>query len=66
MEIGESPDGLFLQVQWEGLPDKRDWTWQPIAELYSDVPDIVQSYLANCKSKKKLVAKAKHQHNIPT
>lgn len=27
VDIGEVPDGLFVPVQSEGLPDKRDWTW---------------------------------------
>lgn len=24
IEVGKAPDGLFFQVQWEGLPDKRE------------------------------------------
>ncbi len=33
VDLGQDHDGLFLQIQWEGLPDKRDYTWQPAKEL---------------------------------
>ena len=61
MDVGEAPDGLFFRAQWEGLPDKRDWTWQPVSELYTDIPDILTEFLKIFKSKKKLVAKIKRQ-----
>ena len=62
---GEAQDGLFFQVKWEGLPEKRDWTWQPIKDLYTDIPDIVSTYLVSCK-KKQLVEKVKRQLGIST
>lgn len=26
INLGQAPDGLFFQVEWEGLHDKCDWT----------------------------------------
>lgn len=49
LDIGESDDGLCIQVQWLGQPDKSDWTWQPVQELYEDVPDRVKTFLKKCK-----------------
>ena len=63
-DVGEAPDGLFLRVQWQGLPDKRDWTWQPASELYADIPDTVTDFLKTFKSKKNLVSKIKRQLSI--
>lgn len=33
MDVGEAHDGIFLQVQWDGLPDKSDWTWRRLDQL---------------------------------
>lgn len=43
-DIGEALDGLLFRVQWEGLPDKRDWAWQAAAGLHTDIPDIVKNF----------------------
>jgi len=62
--IGEFQDGIFFQVQWEGLPDKRDYTWEPIEQLYTDLPDRVTEFLKTFKYKKRIVNKAKSQLSI--
>lgn len=64
IDIGETPDGLFFQVQWEGLPDKQDWTWQSVKELYEDIPDMVSTFLQTTKKKTVLVKKIKRQLGI--
>ncbi len=64
LNVGQAPDGLFFQVQWEGLPDKRDYTWQPIADMYADMPVRVKEFLSTYKSKKNITNKIKHQLNI--
>ncbi|CDF35328.1 unnamed protein product [Chondrus crispus] len=33
---GTRKEGIWIQVQWLGLPDRRDWTWQPLKELFED------------------------------
>ncbi|CDF77419.1 unnamed protein product [Chondrus crispus] len=42
---GTRKEGIWIQVQWLGLPDRRDWTWQPLKELFEDVPDMVREFL---------------------
>ncbi len=64
VDLGQDHDGLFFQVQWEGLPDKRDYTWQPPKELHADVPDLVTSFLVSFKKTKKLVAIVKRHLGI--
>ena len=29
-DIGEKHDGIFLRIQWDGLPYEHDWTWHPL------------------------------------
>ena len=58
LDIGEGEHGLLVQVKWLVLLDRCEFTWQPIAELYEDVPDLLKSFLYS-SSKKKLVAEAK-------
>lgn len=65
VEIGETPDDFFLHVKWDGIPDKRDWTWQRTKELYKDIPDIATSIFSICK-KRKVASKVKLQLGIST
>lgn len=64
VDVGEAPDGLFFQVQWEGLPDERDYTWQAIEELHADIPDMVKAFLHTYSGKKKIIGKIKRQLNL--
>lgn len=48
VDLGESTDGLFFQVVWEGLPDKRDGTSQPAKEPFKDVSALVTAFFASC------------------
>ncbi len=41
----------------EGLPDKVDWTWNAVTQLYEDVPEKFMEFLQKTK-KKKLAKKA--------
>ena len=54
---------IFIQVQWLVLPDKCDWTWQPLQELHEDVPERVEHFL-RC-SRKKLATEALSLLQIP-
>jgi len=58
IDIGEDHDGIFLQVQWQGLPDRRDWTWNYLADMHEDMPEVVEEFLDKSKAKN-LVSKAK-------
>ena len=65
LDICEASDGLFFRVQWERLPDKRDWTWQPVGAIFLRRSGLVADFLPSCKSRKKLVNKVKHQLAFP-
>ena len=45
MDIGEAADGIFVQMQWSGLPDKCHWTWNEIKQLHIDVPGKHEAFL---------------------
>ena len=55
---GIRKDGIFVQVQWLGLLDKKDWTWQKLEEQHEDVPDRVEEFLKS-SGKKTVVKEAK-------
>lgn len=44
-DIGEEEGALWLRLEWDGLPDQKDWTWAPLADVYEDVPDMVEEFL---------------------
>ena len=52
IDISKDKDGLHVQVEWLGLPDKSGWTWQRLAELYQDVPERVEDFLRICRMEK--------------
>lgn len=58
LDIREASDGIFVQVQWAGLPEKCDWTWNSIEQLHEDVPEKLE-YLLSVTRKKNLAKKAK-------
>ncbi len=60
VDLGQDKDGLFFQVQWEGLHDKRDYTCQPVKELHGHVLDLVTAFLESLKKTKKLFATSRH------
>lgn len=38
-------DGLEVHVEWQGLPDRVDRTWEPVAQLIVDIPGMLKEYL---------------------
>ena len=63
LDIGEGEHGILVQVKWLGLPDDCDFTWQPIAELYEDVPDLLNTFLDYC-TKENIVEEAKRSLGV--
>lgn len=33
---------IKILVEWQGLPDKQDWTWENAENLHIDVPDLLR------------------------
>jgi len=64
LDVGEAPDGMFFRVQWDGLPDESDFTWNPIQSMFADVPDMVHEFLSTYSAKPRLVSKIKRQLGI--
>ena len=46
-DIKNTSGQLHLHVEWEGLPDACDFTWEPVQQLLEDVPDMVKIYAEN-------------------
>lgn len=39
-------DGIFdVHVEWDGLPDEIDYTWEPLDQVHEDIPDLLQQFL---------------------
>lgn len=64
LQIGEADDGLLIQIQLLGQPDKVYWTSQPLQALFDDVPDKVLSLLRTSK-RTRLARKALTELGIP-
>lgn len=64
LDVEKAPDGLFFQVRWEALADKRDWTWQSATDLYKNIPNMVKTFLQITTKKQKLVKNVNHQLGI--
>lgn len=58
-------DNYFLLVEWSGLPHVVDNTWEPLSQIFQDVPGVVQDYMAIPgfhKLKRQALDKLKHIH----
>ena len=42
---------LQICVEWEGLPDERDWTWEPLSQMAEDVPGMMEDFLSTSGSR---------------
>lgn len=48
-----STDGAIdIQVEWEGLPDNIDLTWEPLQQVQEDLPELLETYLQTSGSRK--------------
>lgn len=43
--ITKVDEGVKVLVEWQGLPDEVDRTWEPLSQLHEDVPDLLQEFL---------------------
>ena len=43
--IRERDGEIELNVEWDGLPDSVDMTWEPLERLHEDLPGMVEDFL---------------------
>ena len=43
--IRQTDDSLQALVEWEGLPDSEDLTWEPLLQIYEDLPGLLHDFL---------------------
>lgn len=51
-DIADEDTVCWLRLEWDGLPDERDWTWARLTDVHEDVPEMVQEFLHSCTNKK--------------
>lgn len=50
-EIIESNRQLSIYIYWDGLPDAEDWTWEPLKQVFEDVPELIEEYRTTTKER---------------
>ena len=48
-ELKKNGSEYLVRVEWEGLPDQIDHTWESIKNLNEDVPEMLREFLAGLK-----------------
>lgn len=44
-DIREVDGQLQVEVEWEGLPDEKDRTWEPLLQVFEDLPGRLEDFL---------------------
>lgn len=44
-DITEEGGDLSIRIEWDGLPDMADWTWEPFKQVVEDGAALVEEYL---------------------
>lgn len=60
VDIQMNDDGIWLRLQWEGLPDERDYTWASLTDMHEDIPDMVMTFLKETDKKELAAVAARH------
>lgn len=60
LDIEKNEEGIWIKLQWEGLPEERDHTWSALTDMYEDIPEMVRTFLQGCKKKKLAAEAARH------
>lgn len=58
-DIKEDEGGIKVLIEWEGLPDQTDFTWEPLMTVYQDIAALLEDFLCttgNRRLKKKVQA----------
>ena len=62
-DIRNENSTIKILIQWEGLPDDMDWTWEPVNQVYDDLPGLLQDFL-HTAGKRNLKRRALAQCNL--
>ena len=46
LALRKKNDIFEIQVEWEGLPENIDFTWEPMNRLHQDIPGMVEQFLS--------------------
>lgn len=38
---------IEVQIEWDGLPDQSDLTWEPLRQVHEDLPGLLEDFLAS-------------------
>ena len=44
-DIRSKNGNISIQVEWEGLPDEFDLTWEPLQRVHEDIPTMLREFL---------------------
>ena len=50
--IRERMGQLEILIEWDGLPDSEDRTWEPLHKVHEDIPEMLNDFLAGPGQKK--------------
>lgn len=51
VDIDDNEDGIWFQLQREGLPEQRDYTWSALSDIYQHIPGMVKEFLQGSTKK---------------
>lgn len=51
VDIEKNYEGFWVQVQWEGLPEMRDYIWGLLSYMFQDIPYMVKNFLLQTEKK---------------
>ena len=57
-DIRETTGDLEIEIELEGLPDEIDRTWEPLHQVFEDLPTLLSNFLRT-RGKRNLKEKAK-------
>lgn len=46
-DLRNQHDSFEVLIEWEGLSDEHDWTWEPINNVAQDIPELLQNFIAS-------------------
>lgn len=51
VDIGEEGGETWLHLEWDGLPDKREFTLSHLVDVKEDVPDMFGTFIIESENR---------------